>query len=166
MQIKIRIIDVTPETVAGKTQYTKLVVSYRDVNEDKVKATNVMSFGDKAVFTTLSNAVKGDEFTVTLEKNDKGYWQWIGIEKGISKAEAPADAAKPAAKAGWQPNPNSETPDERAKKQVYIVRQSSLATAVASFGDIVNSFTAKDIIDRARDFEEYVFEQGLEEDIS
>jgi len=58
------------------------------------------------------------------------------------------------------PNPN-ETPEERAKKQVYIVRQSSLSNAISMLASnsvvLKKGFTTQDAIETARQFEAYVF---------
>jgi hypothetical protein len=69
---------------------------------------------------------KGDDVSFTVGKNDKGYDEATFSEGSkTSKGEA-----KPAAtKVSSSFNRDFETSEERAKKQVYIIRQSSLERA-------------------------------------
>ena len=58
------------------------------------------------------------------------------------------------------PRSTYETPEERAKKQVYIVRQSSIANAIQFYAlvnveDVTNS--VENILATAKQFEHYVF---------
>jgi hypothetical protein len=72
-------------------------------------------------------AEKGEDVTFTLTKNDKGYDEAIFGEKTANPKGTTAPAAKPAQATYTR---DFETSEERAKKQVYIIRQSSLERAL------------------------------------
>lgn len=164
MQISIQILSVTTETKpTAKGSYQQLEVAYKDLNNGgKVASKKVMSFAAKEVFETLSLARPVDMFTIEAVKNEKtGYWDWVKATKGsaasgnVSQAGATAVQSAPLSsgvtKGGW------ETPEERAKKQVYIIRQSSLATAVTALqvgrkGEIKR----EEIVELAKYLEDYV----------
>ena len=138
-QMKIKVVAVEVGNGKTKTQkdYKFLEVTYKNLSFDgKVESKKIMPFGSKEVFKELENAQSGDVFTLLREKDNDGYWQWVGISAGDVEIEQSASAAPAAAtaapKAGGAAPAKStfETPEERAKKQIYIVRQSSLATAV------------------------------------
>lgn len=157
MQIKVVSVETT-----NRGKFDQCEVTYKNLSFDgKVEAKKVMSFVNKDVFSTLKSANNGDVFTISREKDDKGYWQWVGIAAGDSVpassggSSAPA-SSKPSATAS--PKSTYETPEERAKKQVYIVRQSSI-TAALNFMELTkqNKAAVSDVIDVAKIFEAYVF---------
>lgn len=133
-------------------------MAYKDQsNGGKVSAKKVMSFANKDVFETMANAKPTEYYDVTMEKGEK-YWEWIKVTKG--SATQPVVARTPGATSVSSTNSRGfETPEERAKKQVYIVRQSSLnvATAVLTVGAKTTP-KSEDIIKLAKEFEAYVFE--------
>jgi hypothetical protein len=168
MQIKIQVIATSTETKpTTKGSYQVLEVTYKDLDKNKVGSKKIMSFTKpESIFKTMATAKGGDVYDVELVKNEQsGYWDWTNVTKGSattaevagqSKATGGTTSAPSApAKGGW------ETPEERAKKQIYIVRQSSLSTAVnaltaaAKPGSIPS---AKELINYARELEEFVFE--------
>lgn len=172
MSYNIEVIDVTVQSVPrsdGKGTYDKASVTFKD-GQGKVDSKLLVSFGAQAkVFNTLVTAKKGDTFSIERVKNDKGYWDWTGSARQdavVSNGPAPAPryAPNPENKAGVTTpvRSNYETPEERAQRQVYIVRQSSLANAVAYFGDNPARPTVEDIIRVAKEFENYVFGKGIE----
>ncbi|MDE3023215.1 MAG: hypothetical protein KGI54_15425 [Pseudomonadota bacterium] len=130
--MEIKIIDVTSTTKpTAKGSYIELNVSFRDLGTGRVSGKKIMSFTNKEVFEVLAQAKKDDEFTVKAEK-DGNFWQWTAITKGVSGATGankPATAGSPGHTA---PRSNFETPEERAQRQVYIIRQSSLSNAIAT----------------------------------
>jgi hypothetical protein len=85
-----------------------------------------MPFGDtQAAHKVLSGANAGDNFTVKSEKNNAGYWNFVDAKPLAPGMEQVKVTATTSAKSTY------ETPEERAKKQVYIVKQSSLSNAIA-----------------------------------
>jgi len=129
MKFQIEVINVQSSTKPAKNgTYTQLDVAYKRLDTGKIEGKKIMSFTNKDVFSTLSKATTGNVFDVTTEKVGE-YWQWIEVN-AASGGSAVSDA--PQAKSFSSPTPKStyETPEERAKRQILIVRQSSLAQAV------------------------------------
>ena len=124
MQIEvIQVKNQTKISAKGKP-FQSLEVAYKDLGDGSVKAKNIASFSE-AAFKALVDAKAGSLFNVTQEKNDGGFWEWVVV------VQLPPNAttAAPVATSSW--NAGKESPEERAKKQLYIVRQSSLGHAVS-----------------------------------
>lgn len=159
----IEILSITKETKQSKKgkPYQAMSVAYKN-GDGKIEGKNLTEYAEKSVWETLSSAVAGDKFDVKSEKDDNGYWQWTTIGRA-NGTPTPQSTNRSSTAGSTAPKSNYETPEERAKKQIYIVRQSSLSTAVA-----VLSVGAKaapksdDIVALAKQFETYVFE-GLAE---
>lgn len=157
MQFQIEVISVgSPQTIPTKNgkSYQVIEVAYR--KDGKIEGKKIMSFTNPAVFKALQNFEQGDTITVTAEKNDAGYWQWENVSKGeaqTSAAPAPVSAATQGGGTAKSTGGNWETKEERAAKQIMIVRQSSLSSAVNLLG---NKAKASDVISIAKEFEAYV----------
>lgn len=136
----------------NKGKWNLLHVSFT-TDFGKTGKISLASFGQSGeAYKTLANAQSNDVFTVEVAKNDKGYDTWT------SAIKAAPGAAKPAASVARS---TYETPEERAKKQVYIVRQSSIASAVTALTSGAKAPPkAEDILALARVFESYVFDSG------
>lgn len=166
MQIQIVAVSVETKPTA-KGSYQQAEVTYKNLAyPGKVDSKKIMSFGANApAFKVLVEAKAGETFTVTVVKNDKGYNDWTAVTRGI--AENPVSTTtSPAPSAGYAKAASStkstyETPEERAIKQVYIVRQSSISAAVASLS--IGSKVAlkpSDVIAAAKEYEAFVFSSG------
>ena len=135
----------TPD-VENKGKYNQLNVSYQSDGQDKEK--KIMSFTYKDVYETLMKGQAGDAFEIKLVKDDK-YWNWTEA-KSLGREAVPESSSSGGGvmkrTGGW------ETPEERAVKQVYIVRQSSISNAIA-----MGAKKAEDVIALAKQFEAYVF---------
>ena len=170
--MQISIINVTNQTVpTTKGSYQALEVTYKEVATSKVGSRNIMSFvqDSKKAFETLSTASNGEVFDISMVKqagkDGKEYWVWTDARKGSAQASQGQTASAAPAASGTVSKGNWETPEERAKKQVYIIRQSSLSTAVAALSGGKAPPTAENILALAKTFEDYVFE-GLKEEKS
>lgn len=167
--MQIQILSITTETKpTAKGSYQMLEIAYKNLTfSGKVESKKIMSFGaGKMAFDVLANARPTEVYDIDSVKNDKGYLDWTRVVKGnVGASDAAATASTAGsqskgvsassattAKGGW------ETPEERKAKQVYIVRQSSLSNAIAalSVGSKVHP-TVRDILDYAKQFEEFVF---------
>lgn len=123
-----------------------------------------MGFGDtKAAHDTLILAQPNDVFEIEVKKNDRGYNDWVSAVKsnGASTATTATSAPTraPTTTAGTtSPKSTYETPEERAKKQIYIVRQSSISSAIdlLSVGQKSPPDVDK-VLEAASRFEEFVF---------
>jgi hypothetical protein len=160
MQIQVLSNMVTTQTNKAGKPMQVLEVAYKNLTfQGKVESKKLFDFGVQAdVFKTLATAAAASHWDVEVKKNDAGYNDWIKVTKGngaSSVADQPtrATASSPAVtKGGW------ETPEERAKKQIYIVRQSSISAAVNALtatGKVIPN--ANEVIDYARQLEEFVF---------
>jgi len=150
----INIIDVgQPNTHAAKNgrSYQSIEVTYKN-EQGQVANKKLMSFSNPSVFNYIKELTKGTQVNVTTTKDANGYWQWTGI--GGDGSVATPDI-KPATQAGGRvTGSNYETKEERAQRQVYIIRQSSISSAVELLGP---GKSVKDVLDTAKQFEEYVF---------
>lgn len=148
MQIQIK--EVGAPYKSGN--YYQLELKYiRDGKEETRKLTAVGE--TKNVMQVLRSASAGDVYEIKLEKSvkgDKTYWNWVGATK-VEGAAAQAVAAQ-SQNVG---RGNYETAEERAKRQVYIARQSSLERAIEFAGRDVPVAT---ILDLANQFTQFVFE--------
>lgn len=159
MQIQINVISVSVETKpTAKGSYQMAVVTYKDLGNGKVAEKKVMSFKDKDVFTKVSQAKQGEILYVTMEKED-GYWNWKKVDAAPPGTTPQTAAANPVSSSPAGKTSTFETPEERAKKQVYIVKQSCLSTAAAllSIG-AKQPPTPEAVIELADKFKNYVFE--------
>ena len=161
--MKVQILSVTVTTKTGKKAYQNAEVAYKNLDFGKVEAKNITEYSK--VFKQVAEAAPGQIFEVTTEKDDKGYWQWTAMTRDVEgttsapQQQSPIAAARPAANTA--PRSNYETPEERAKKQVYIVRQSSLTAAINLLS--VGAKTPPkddDVIALARKFTDFVFDNN------
>lgn len=167
--MKIQVLSVQITTVpTAKGSYQVADVAFKNLTfQGKVEGKKIMSFGaTKDSFSVLATAQANDVFDVNVVKNDKGYNDWVSMTKGtVDGAAAPQQTA-----AGHSPAGNAtartstyETPEERAKKQVYIIRQSSLSNAIDTLAvGSKSALKADEVIDLARKYESYVFGTQLE----
>ena len=134
MNITILSVQTSTQTAKSGKPYQMIEVAFKNNTFGKVESKKIMPFGaQKAAFDALANAATGSVFEVTVVKNDAGYNDWTACVQAapgtINTAAAPS--GKPTAGNVTQVKSTYETPEERAKKQVYIIRQSSLFSAIA-----------------------------------
>lgn len=147
--------DITKTSAKG-TAYKQVQIDF--LEGGRASKRQIMSF-TKDVYTPLRAASEGDIFEVQAEQNGQ-YTNWVRVEKVGTAAPAAVKTAA-AVKSTY------ETSEERARKQVYIVRQSSVANAVAYFQAIGKTDAdLEDVIATARTFEAYVFEPVSEEEFT
>lgn len=147
--MQIEITGVTPIVVEGK--YPKMTVDY--VRDGSAKSNKIVGLGKtKDVMNILKDAKGGDVFDIELEKKGD-YYNWVAATKvqGASGATA-------AAKTSYQAKSTYETPEERAKRQVYIVRQSSISNSIEYLNAQGKKFTVEDVQDVAQQFVDFVFQ--------
>jgi hypothetical protein len=150
--MQIEIVNVTENQRTNKAgrAYTELEVIYKDV-QGKAGTKKIMSFSNPAVFKAIQSSKTGDKVEVKTQKDDNGYWQWTGIG---GDAPAPSAATAPTTKVVGS---NYETKEERALRQKYIVRQSSLTTAMGILGVGAKSLDKAAVLSLASELEEWVF---------
>lgn len=147
-------IQVIATSLEDKGKYSMLEVTYK--SEGQTKAKKLMSFGAGAnAFATLKAAQNGEVFQVTSQKNDKGFWDWINVTKGGS---ATASVGGTSVAASPSPRSTYETPEERAHRQILIVRQSSVSSAIEYLKlNGKKTPNVNDVLEAARAFEDFVF---------
>ena len=155
---KITVLKQETVTPTGKN-YKVCELGYR-TEEGKVKAMKIFGFGDsKGVFDVASKLQSGEIVEAQFAQNDKGYWQFSSLTPtGTKEAADKGNTHSPASASRG----NWETPEERAARQVMIVRQSSLSNAVAFFASREPKGTtadAKAVVELAKFFEGYVLDK-------
>jgi hypothetical protein len=147
MQIQISIlnIDKISKTTAKGKPYFQLEVAYKELSDGgKVGSQKLNPFFKTAdAHKALSDAKAGDIFNITKEKGEpnaegKSFWEWQGAVRaapGSAPMTAPVTtggATSAPAAGGASRSGNYESAEERATRQVLIVKQSSLSAAVAT----------------------------------
>ena len=152
----ITLVDVsTPQvTKTAKGQYQAIEVSYKN-EQGQIQGKKLMSFSNPTVFKAIQEFAKGDILNVEAVKDDQGYWQWKAVQK--SDGSEPVPTARPASTGGKVTGSNYETPEERAKRQVYIVRQSSISSAIDLLKSNGNDVKVDNVLEVAKQLENYVF---------
>ena len=160
--MNITLLSVDIKTVpTAKGSYQTADVAYKNNSfQGKVEGKKVMSFGaTKDSFSILALAQPGESYEVTIVKNDKGYNDWVSMAKAEAGASSPAVSAPAGGKApAATPRSTYETPEERAQRQVLIVRQSSLSAAVnLLLAGAKTPPPVENVLAIAKQFEDYVF---------
>lgn len=167
MQIEI-VANPVSTVPTAKGSYQVIDLAYKNKSfQDKLEGKKVMSFTNKDVFAALQKAQFGDIFEVSRVKNDKGFWDWTAVNTGgagvnVSNASGGSPVVASPVKGTVTPKSNYETAEERAARQVLIVRQSSISSAV----DLAVANKVKDpqeVIKIAQAFEAYVFGTAVTE---
>jgi hypothetical protein len=160
--MQLEVIQVKNETRPNKNgngSYQMLEVAYKNLKDGKVGAKKLMSFNDKVVFSTFAEAKSGDIFEVTSEKKGD-FWEWTAASRGQGPS-APSATSTGVNKA---PKSTYETPEERARRQVYIMKQSSVSSAIALLGTGAKAPPAlTDVLKTAQEIYNWVSTTQLEE---
>ena len=173
MNITILSVQTTTQTAKSGKPYQQLEVAFKNNTFGKVESKKIMPFGaQKAAFDALANAPTGAVFEVTVVKNDAGYNDWTAI---VQAPPGPATASSQAAPGSInkgntvQVKSTYETPAERAQKQIYIVKQSSIGSAIELLSVGAKSPpTVESVLDTAQKFYSWVMsspEQEVKQDV-
>ena len=128
MRIKIKAVDLTQP--AGK-KFKNLEVIFAN-ERGETKSWNLKDFANPDTFKVLSNAKSGEEYDIVAEKDAKDFTQWRSATPASGAAGGGSAPPFPSRAQSIGPaKSNYETSEERAARQVLIVRQSCLAQAVA-----------------------------------
>lgn len=154
MQVQIRNVNVE-WAGEGRKKYGKAVVEYAYNGEARKQ--NVMSFSNPDVFKKVQE-LTGQTVEVELAKNDKGYTEWrsVNTSSGATGTGASPNGSAPATTR--VSGSNYETKEERAARQVLIVKQSSLSAAIAILTPGAKAALDKDaVIALAQGLTDWVF---------
>lgn len=160
--MQIQIIATSVETKpTAKGSYQQLEVTYKNLTySGKVESKKLMSFGANAgAFKALAEAPNGSQWEVTVVKNAQGYNDWTAVVAASTASVAPQQPG--GAQARSQPGQTRstyETPEERAQRQILIVRQSSIGHALTTLSVGAKALKPDDVIALAKVYENYVFD--------
>lgn len=165
--MQISIIDVgslSTHAARNGRSYQSVEVTYKN-EQGQAQSKKLMSFSNPAVFKAAQTWEKGDTVNIATEKDANGYWQWTAILAEGESAPAPTNqsavtSSPKAATATRVTGSNYETKEERAERQIMIVRQSSLANAVATLATHGSAISAEQVIALAKTYEGFVMNQG------
>lgn len=151
MAFKVKVVEVNVEWVQnGKNKYGKAEVVYAYNGQNRTQ--KLMSFSNPAIFKQVQDLKAGDEVEVETTKNDKGYTEWAKITTGSA---ASSDVPKQASAT----RSSYETPEERALRQLMIVRQSSISNAVAMLTTQGKPVELASVLDTADQLVAYIYKQ-------
>ena len=157
--MQITVIDVgQPNTHATKNgrSYQSMEVTYKN-DSGQVQSKKLMSFSNPDVFKQAKDWQKGDTVDINTQKDDNGYWQWISIGADAI-AQASSNTSNTTSKTTRVTGSNYETKEERAQRQVMIVRQSSISSAISALTAEGKRPSVADILGMAKEFENYVMD--------
>lgn len=163
MQIQLLSNQVTTQTNKAGKPMQVLEVAYKNLTfQGKVESKKLFDFGVQAdAFKTLVAASPTTVFEVDVVKNNAGYNDWVKVTKSSATSDVATTATSHSTRtpvANASTKGNWETPEERAKKQVYIIRQSSLNVAAEVLQLNKKVPTAEEVIELAKKFEAYVLD--------
>ncbi len=131
--MEIKVVNVSVEdnipTKNGNKTYSKVTVTYTNLANNKIEAKQFFPFSYPAnLFAQFKELEAGQTYSVTTEKDEKGYWIWTEV----ARQDGDVTEGKAAMKPTYTSNrPQYESAEERANRQVLIVKQSSLSNAIA-----------------------------------
>jgi len=165
--LQIQIVSSSTEVKpTQKGSYTQLELVYKNLSfQGKIESKKLMSFGaNAATFTALKDAPQGTVWEVSVVKNSAGFNDWPTVVAASGTAPAAGGTQAPTGlstgKAQLGPKSTYETPEERAQRQILIVRQSSLSAACATLSVGAKAVKPADVIAVAKEYEAYVFGIG------
>lgn len=142
MQISVIATSVATKMNKSNKPYQELEVTLKNLTFNKVESKKLFSFGaQEGAFKALSGAKQGDVFEVTVVKNPAGFNDWtscVQAAPGSVSEQTSAASSMHTTPAGSintggksvQVKSTYETSEERAIKQRYIIKQSSLSGAI------------------------------------
>lgn len=153
MQTLIKNVEVEWNGVGAK-RWGKAVVTH-DAGKGEKKQ-NVVSFKNPEVFKKVQELVGQ---TVEVENvKDGDFWNWKSISSAGSQTTASSSTAQNSTTR--VSGSNYETKEERAARQVLIVKQSSLSAAVATLTPGAKAaLDPKAVLGLAQEYTDWVFEQ-------
>jgi hypothetical protein len=171
--VDIQITVIAPPKVEhvanGKGGYDKVELAYKDVSDGRVSQRKLVSFTNPDLFNKVRAAKVDATYTVNMEKGEK-YWEWKSFEPALDEPGIPTQApsrgsAAVAASPAAGRISNYETAEERAARQRYIVRQSSLGHAIeiAKHNAAKTVITLDEIFGMAERIKAFVFEEKIDD---
>lgn len=167
MNVTCKIMEVAFDATIAKNgggSYKGCRLAYRDADgalKEKGIHANALKYNPN-LKKQLEAVKAGDDVTMVMEKEGE-FWNLKEVLKGtvepVPSAASGNAGARNGSTANVSPKSTYETPEERAKKQVYIVRQSSIAQAL-TYMQLVKGkeVSVGDVLAVASQFEAHVFD--------
>lgn len=177
--IKLSIIaePIITHVANAKGGYDVAEVAFKE-EDGKVNGKKLNSYFQKAIFPIVKELKRGDAIEVSIEKeagsDGKEYWQWKDVRvlgagevaSPVQSSGSPTEATnatssgtRTASGTGRVTGSNYETPEERALRQVLIVRQSCLEQA-NKFLATTGEYTEDNLTAVAGRLYDWVFDKG------
>lgn len=148
--------EVAVETVKrGKNSYQVAAVTYTDNGKNFTK--KVMSFANPQVFDAVKDLKQNDVIDAEVKKEGE-YYNWVKVVKVDANVQAPRAAT--GVTGGKVLGSNYETAEERKLRQLYIIKQSSIANAIQMLSHGVTegeSLQVTDVLEVAQEFVDFVY---------
>lgn len=168
MQIEVLSVSQPSFTKTEKGGYNKIEVAYK--SDGKVAGKQLVDFGTGKSVYDYFIANKGSGIVeITTEKSGK-FVNWTAVatatagtpntapQQDTASSASSAGSTSPATGRGKVTGSNYETTEERAKRQIYIVRQSSVSNAIATLArEGTKALDPAEVITIAKVYEAYVF---------
>ena len=160
MQIKVTVVQNVLKSATNKNgkEYKVHEVAYKNHSfQDKLEEVKVNSYSK--IFSQVGEMQASQSFLVDKEKNDGGCWEWQKVSP-ISPTDVVTETSPTETKTVKAAIGKStyETPEERAKKQVYIVKQSAINYAIQALSPgAKTALKTEEILVLAQKFANWVF---------
>lgn len=157
MQLTIQEVTLEEVKKGNNKPYYKAIVVYTSGGKNSTK--QIMSFANPQVYAAIKDATPGSEWEVDVKK-EGDFYNWVAAKPaGGSESAAPRPAA--AAAIGGKTAPSTyETADERRIKQMYIIKQSSIANAIemlTSGNGVLGTDDIPTVLSVAQQFVDFVY---------
>lgn len=155
----------TAPNKSGKAFQTADVAYKNNSYGGKIEGKKITQYSEAAFKVVTDPSSVGKTFEVEIEKKD-GFNNWVSMQEAKTVAGPQSvqvggpSAGAPRAGATAAPRSTYETPEERAKKQVYIVRQSSVSSAIALHSVGAKALDLDKVLETAKKVEAYVLGTG------
>jgi|SRR5687768_4606016 len=165
MNINGKVIEIAhDQTIAknGGGSYRGTRITYRDADgalKEKAIHVNALKF-NPVLNNQLKEIKNGDDITIVMEKEGE-FWNVKSVHKGGMEPAPVQNGNGKAANAS--PRSTYETPEERAKKQVLIVRQSSVTSAIAFSATQKTPLNIDDVLGIAERISAFVFDTEFDD---
>lgn len=132
MNLNLQVLNVQTSTGTSKTgkAFQTAEVAYKNLADGKVQSKKITSYSP--IYKNVAELAPGSNINVVSEKNGD-FWEWTSVIPS-APGEQPVKSETPWGNKYATTNVKTntyETPEERAKRQVYIVKQSSVSSAIS-----------------------------------
>ena len=171
MQTQVKIVAIDHDQVIAKNgggSYKGTRITYRESDgslKEKCIHSNALKY-NPTLKNQLNEVKSGDDVTLVLEK-EGDFWNLKEVTKGVPQSAVASNGngggAKNGSAANASPRSTYETPEERAKRQVLIVRQSSVSSAIAYAATQKSQMKIEDVLKIAEQINAFVFDTEFDD---